>query len=94
MVGRVGDTPQVGSGGYCDDRAGACSATGHGESIARVVLCRHITGLMADGGLEPKPAAELALQYMKVLNWRSDKCGVSQPWSLSLCSLIFSIRDI
>jgi beta-aspartyl-peptidase (threonine type) len=64
MPGRVGDTPLVGCGGYCDDSIGACSATGHGETIARVCLCRHITGLM-DNGLDPKTATEQALMYMK-----------------------------
>ncbi len=63
MPGRVGDTPLVGSGGYCDDRAGACSATGHGESIARVCLSRHITGLM-QSGLGPQEATETGLAYM------------------------------
>ncbi|XP_046395829.1 isoaspartyl peptidase/L-asparaginase isoform X2 [Ischnura elegans] len=35
LPGRVGDTPVPGSGGYCDDNAGAVSTTGHGESIMR-----------------------------------------------------------
>lgn len=63
LPGRVGDTPLVGAGGYCDDASGACSATGHGESIARVCLCHHIIGLM-QSGLGPKQATELALTNM------------------------------
>lgn len=39
--GRVGDSPLVGSGLYALDGAGAATATGHGESILRVVLCKH-----------------------------------------------------
>ncbi|KAG8225839.1 hypothetical protein J437_LFUL004768 [Ladona fulva] len=35
LPGRVGDTPIPGSGGYCDDKIGAVSTTGHGESIMR-----------------------------------------------------------
>jgi L-asparaginase / beta-aspartyl-peptidase len=64
MPGRVGDTPLVGCGGYCDDSIGACSATGHGETIARVCLCRHITGLM-ENGIGAREAAEKALNYMR-----------------------------
>lgn len=64
LPGRVGDTPIVGSGGYCDDLVGGASATGHGESIARVCLCRHITGLM-QSGLNPQLATEEALSYMR-----------------------------
>lgn len=64
LPGRVGDTPLVGAGGYCDDAEGASSATGHGESIAKVCLCHHIIGLM-QSGLDPKEATELALTNMK-----------------------------
>jgi beta-aspartyl-peptidase (threonine type) len=38
--GRVGDSPLPGCGNYADDRGGAASATGHGESIIRVVMCK------------------------------------------------------
>lgn len=37
-VGRVGDTPLIGAGAYCDNDIGGVSCTGHGEAIARVVL--------------------------------------------------------
>ncbi|XP_013384408.1 isoaspartyl peptidase/L-asparaginase isoform X2 [Lingula anatina] len=49
MAGRVGDSPLIGSGGYCDNDVGAVSCTGHGESILKVCLARHIIQLMADG---------------------------------------------
>jgi beta-aspartyl-peptidase (threonine type) len=38
--GRVGDSPVPGAGCMADARAGAASATGHGESILRVGMCR------------------------------------------------------
>lgn len=63
LPGRVGDTPLVGCGGYCDDSSGASSATGHGESIARVCLCHHIIELM-HSGLNPRYATEQALSRM------------------------------
>jgi beta-aspartyl-peptidase (threonine type) len=41
-VGRVGDSPLVGCGFYADNELGAASSTGHGESIAKVVLCKGV----------------------------------------------------
>jgi beta-aspartyl-peptidase (threonine type) len=49
LHGRVGDSPLVGCGGYADDLCGAASATGHGESIMRVVLSKLACDLMASG---------------------------------------------
>ena len=36
LPGRVGDSPIVGAGAYCDDRAGAAVSTGVGEEAIRV----------------------------------------------------------
>jgi beta-aspartyl-peptidase (threonine type) len=38
LPGRVGDSPLIGCGLYADDQSGACSSTGWGESIIKVVL--------------------------------------------------------
>ena len=67
-VGRVGDSPLVGCGAYCDDKAGGVSCTGHGESIAKVVLAqRALFQLSSDGGVgTPQKALEDSLEYM----WR------------------------
>ena len=35
LVGRVGDVPIVGSGGYADNQIGGASSTSHGESIMK-----------------------------------------------------------
>lgn len=40
LVGRVGDSPLIGAGTYADDRAAACSTTGHGEAMIRVCLAK------------------------------------------------------
>ena len=45
-VGRVGDTPLVGSGAYCDNEIGGASCTGHGEAIAMVVLAHRTLSLL------------------------------------------------
>ncbi|XP_042189415.1 isoaspartyl peptidase/L-asparaginase [Callorhinchus milii] len=64
MVGRVGDTPVIGSGGYADNQVGAVSTTGHGESILKVTLARLIIYHMEQGA-SPGKAADKALLHMQ-----------------------------
>ena len=59
--GRVGDSPIVGSGFYCDARFGAAAATGLGEDIMRGCLSYETVSLMKRG-LHPKQACEEALR--------------------------------
>ncbi len=59
LAGRVGDVPQIGAGVYCNE-AGAASATGAGEDIARVSLTRRAVGLM-EAGATASTAAQEAL---------------------------------
>jgi beta-aspartyl-peptidase (threonine type) len=47
--GRIGDTPLCGCGTYADDRAGAASATGDGESIIRATMTRVCADAMRRG---------------------------------------------
>ena len=49
IPGRVGDSPVVGQGFYAMQGAGAASASGIGEAIARYGLSLRAVGLMADG---------------------------------------------
>jgi beta-aspartyl-peptidase (threonine type) len=58
--GRVGDSPIPGAGGFADDRLGAVSATGHGESILRVGLCRTVAERLRSGD-RPEAACHFAL---------------------------------
>jgi L-asparaginase / beta-aspartyl-peptidase len=59
MPGRVGDSPIFGSGGYADNALGAASATGKGEEILRVLLCRTAVEFIARG-LDAQAAADAA----------------------------------
>ncbi|KAM6916080.1 isoaspartyl peptidase/L-asparaginase [Xenentodon cancila] len=63
MVGRVGDSPVIGCGGYADNSVGAVSCTGHGESILRVTLARLILSHV-ERGRPVADASKLALKYM------------------------------
>jgi beta-aspartyl-peptidase (threonine type) len=64
-VGRVGDVPIIGSGGYADNRVGAVSTTGHGESILKVNLSKLVLNYV-EAGMSVQVAAEKALGYMAV----------------------------
>jgi L-asparaginase / beta-aspartyl-peptidase len=64
-VGRVGDVPIVGSGGYADNKVGAVSSTGDGEAILKVNLAKLVLSYL-DAGLDIQEAAEKALDYMHV----------------------------
>lgn len=48
-VGRVGDSPQPGSGLYADDRIGGVSLSGDGETIARIASASQIIGRLRVG---------------------------------------------
>ncbi|XP_028279085.1 isoaspartyl peptidase/L-asparaginase [Parambassis ranga] len=63
MVGRVGDSPVIGSGGYADNCSGAVSCTGHGESILKVTLARLILSYI-EQGKSAADASQLSLEYM------------------------------
>ena len=58
--GRVGDSPIIGSGFYCDARYGAAAATGLGEDIMRGCLSYETVSLMRRG-FSPAEACRAAL---------------------------------
>ncbi|MCK6526663.1 isoaspartyl peptidase/L-asparaginase [Myxococcota bacterium] len=49
LPGRVGDSPLPGAGYWAEDGVGAAVATGTGETILRVLMCRAIVDAMARG---------------------------------------------
>uniref|UniRef100_A0A6M2DD32 Putative asparaginase n=1 Tax=Xenopsylla cheopis TaxID=163159 RepID=A0A6M2DD32_XENCH len=64
--GRVGDTPQLGSGTYADNKLGAVSTTGHGESILKVCLAHAILLRMhLCQGVSPDEAAKISVDSMQ-----------------------------
>lgn len=64
-VGRVGDSPIAGAGLYCLSGMAAVSATGHGESILKSVLCKHLVDLMHMRGDDVVQASAESLCFMK-----------------------------
>ena len=62
--GRVGDSAVIGSGLFADNKNGACSTTGDGESIIPVVLAKTAIDLLA-GDRHPDEAAQMAIETLK-----------------------------
>lgn len=60
LPGRVGDSPLVGHGLYCDSRAGAAAATGVGEEVIKVCGSYQVVEFMRQG-LEPDEAVRRVL---------------------------------
>ena len=47
--GRVGDSPVIGAGNYCDDRFGAAACTGLGELAVRATTARMVVAALEQG---------------------------------------------
>jgi beta-aspartyl-peptidase (threonine type) len=62
LPGRVGDSPILGAGNYAHTAA-ACSATGHGELMMRVVAAKDLCDRVARGE-HPQAATESLLREM------------------------------
>lgn len=59
--GRVGDSPVIGAGFYCDSKIGGAAATGVGEDIMRGCLSFDIVRRIEDG-LGPQEACQTSLE--------------------------------
>jgi isoaspartyl peptidase/L-asparaginase-like protein (Ntn-hydrolase superfamily) len=58
--GRVGDSPLIGAGNYCDNRLGGAACTGRGELAIRGGTARAVLAELA-GGRDPADACAAAL---------------------------------
>jgi isoaspartyl peptidase/L-asparaginase-like protein (Ntn-hydrolase superfamily) len=74
--GRVGDSPLVGAGAYCDDEAGGAAATGNGDAMMRFLLSyAAVEGMRR--GLEPTAACRAALARMRARGVRAEAALVA-----------------
>jgi beta-aspartyl-peptidase (threonine type) len=64
--GRLGDSPLIGAGNYCDNRFGAAACTGRGELSIRNSTARTLIHYLADG-LDVAAAAVRAMQDIHAL---------------------------
>ena len=61
LPGRVGDSPIIGAGNYCDNRIGAAACTGRGEQSIRHGTSRVIVAYMKLG-MRPQEACNMAME--------------------------------
>ena len=61
LPGRIGDTPQIGSGLYADNRVGAATATGLGEVAIKLAVAKSVCSHM-ESGLTAHAAAVRAVE--------------------------------
>ncbi len=73
-VGRVGDSPLFGSGGYAENGIGAVGATGHGEHIMRLLLSKFTSDQLAKG-LSTAEAGQAAMAFADQ-RFEESMCGV------------------
>jgi beta-aspartyl-peptidase (threonine type) len=71
--GRVGDSPIIGAGNYCDNRVGAAACTGRGELAIRRSTARTIIGYMENG----MTLGEAAVQAMVDIHTLEDTGGMN-----------------
>ena len=62
LPGRIGDSAVIGAGTYADDRAGAASATGHGEAIIIAGLAKAAVDELRSGRHPSTVAAALVAE--------------------------------
>ncbi len=63
-LGRVGDSPIVGSGVYADNETCAVSATGFGEDFMRTVISKTISDFMYMKGMDAEQATQAGIEYL------------------------------
>jgi len=71
--GRVGDSPIIGAGNYCDNRVGAAACTGRGELAIRLSTARTIISYMENG----KTLGEATAQAMRDVLALNETGGMS-----------------
>jgi len=73
LPGRVGDSPLIGHGMYCDSEAGGAAATGVGEEVIKVCGSYQVVEFMRQG-LDPDEAVRRVLQ--RILRRDPDNAGL------------------
>jgi len=66
MHGRVGDSPIIGAGMFCDNEVGAAAATGHGEWVMRTVGSFLVVELMRHGRSPQEACEEAVMRIVKL----------------------------
>lgn len=82
--GRVGDSPLVGSGAFADNHTAAVSATGHGESLMKVVISKQVCDFV-EAGLSIQEACDAAIGILNArVNGRGGLIGVDNKGQIGI----------
>jgi beta-aspartyl-peptidase (threonine type) len=73
LPGRVGDSPYIGAGNYCDNRFGSAACTGKGELAIRLSSARMIVSYL-ENGLTLRGAVRKALKDVHSLQDGTISC--------------------
>jgi L-asparaginase / beta-aspartyl-peptidase len=102
LPGRVGDSPIPGAGLYADSNSGASVATGAGEDIIRVSLCKTICDFMREG-LDAQAACDASISLLTKVRGpgiagvigidSNGEFGLARNTEMMPVSLCFSYRD-
>jgi L-asparaginase/N4-(beta-N-acetylglucosaminyl)-L-asparaginase len=76
LPGRVGDSPIIGAGAWCDDDVGGAAATGDGDVMLRFCLAFAAVQAMR-AGLAPAEACAQALEPMRARDGRAEAALVA-----------------
>ena len=75
MHGRVGDSPIIGAGLFCDNEVGGAAATGHGEQVMKTLGSFLVVELMRNG-YSPKEACKEAVMRIVKQKPRLDEVQI------------------
>ncbi len=78
IPGRIGDTPQIGSGLYADNRAGAATATGLGEVAIKLVLSKAVCTMMEQGISAPNASVTAIESATKLLHGQAGVISIDK----------------
>jgi len=102
LPGRVGDSAIPGAGLYAESNSGAASATGAGEEIIRVSLCKTICDFMKSG-LDAQSACDASISLLSRIRGfgiagviaidKSGNYGLARNTEMMPVSLCFSYRE-
>jgi L-asparaginase / beta-aspartyl-peptidase len=102
LPGRVGDSAIPGAGIYADSNSGAASATGAGEEIIRVSLCKTVCDFMKHG-LDAQSACDASISLLSNVRGvgtagviaidAEGNYGLARNTEMMPASLCFSYRD-
>jgi isoaspartyl peptidase/L-asparaginase-like protein (Ntn-hydrolase superfamily) len=84
--GRIGDSPIVGAGSYCDERYGGACCTGFGELAMRLLTAKTAVDRLASG-VSPDEVARAAIHDSSELDARRLRSSTEGPAAMNVVVL-------